>query len=38
MFGALAKGTTKVRGWLAAGDTEASLATVQALGVKGRTA
>ncbi len=34
MFGALAKGTTHVRGWLAAGDTEASLATVQALGIE----
>src|SRR5438128_11014588 len=34
MFGALAKGDTKVRGWLAAGDTEASLATIQALGVQ----
>jgi 3-phosphoshikimate 1-carboxyvinyltransferase len=34
MFGALAQGTTQVRGWLAAGDTEASLASVQALGVK----
>lgn len=33
MFGALGKGTTKVRGWLSAGDTEASLASVQALGV-----
>ena len=34
MFGALGKGTTQVRGWLAAGDTEASLASVQALGIK----
>ncbi|MBL8155321.1 MAG: 3-phosphoshikimate 1-carboxyvinyltransferase [Anaerolineae bacterium] len=33
MFGALAKGVTHVRGWLAAGDTEASLASIQALGV-----
>ncbi len=34
MFGALAQGVTQVRGWLAAGDTEASLAAVQALGVQ----
>jgi len=34
MFGALAQGTTQVRGWLAAGDTEASLASIQALGVQ----
>jgi 3-phosphoshikimate 1-carboxyvinyltransferase len=34
MFGALAQGTTHVRGWLAAGDTEASLASIQALGVQ----
>ncbi|MEZ4666624.1 MAG: 3-phosphoshikimate 1-carboxyvinyltransferase [Anaerolineae bacterium] len=34
MFGAMAQGTTRVRGWLAAGDTEASLATVQALGIQ----
>ena len=33
LFGALAQGTTQVRGWLAAGDTEASLRCVQALGV-----
>jgi 3-phosphoshikimate 1-carboxyvinyltransferase len=33
MFGGLAKGATHVRGWLAAGDTEASLASIQALGV-----
>ncbi len=33
IFGALAKGITHVRGWLAAGDTEASLASIQALGV-----
>ncbi|NWG17370.1 MAG: 3-phosphoshikimate 1-carboxyvinyltransferase [Chloroflexi bacterium] len=33
MFGALAHGITRVRGWLAAGDTEASLASVQALGI-----
>jgi 5-enolpyruvylshikimate-3-phosphate synthase len=30
MFGALAQGVTEVRGWLAAGDTEASLASIQA--------
>lgn len=34
MFGAMAEGETHVRGWLAAGDTEASLASVQALGIK----
>lgn len=34
LFGALAKGTTHVRGWLPAGDTEASLRAVQALGVR----
>ena len=33
LFGALAQGTTHVRGWLAAGDTEASLRAVQTLGV-----
>jgi 3-phosphoshikimate 1-carboxyvinyltransferase len=32
LLGALAEGTTHVRGWLAAGDTEASLGAVQALG------
>jgi 3-phosphoshikimate 1-carboxyvinyltransferase len=34
MFGALADGITQVRGWLAAGDTEATLRTIQALGVR----
>lgn len=34
MFGALARGVSQVRGWLAAGDTEATLGAVQALGVK----
>jgi 3-phosphoshikimate 1-carboxyvinyltransferase len=34
LFGALAQGATQVRGWLPAGDTEASLASIQALGVK----
>ncbi len=34
MFGALAEGVTRVRGWLAAGDTEASLRCVQALGAE----
>lgn len=34
MFGALAHGATRVHKWLAAGDTEASLASIQALGVK----
>jgi 3-phosphoshikimate 1-carboxyvinyltransferase len=34
LFGALAQGTTQVRGWLAAGDTEASLSSIQALGVE----
>ena len=33
MFGALANGDTHIKGWLAAGDTEASLRCVQALGV-----
>jgi 3-phosphoshikimate 1-carboxyvinyltransferase len=33
MFGAMANGTSHVRGWLAAGDTEASLASIQALGI-----
>lgn len=34
MFGALAQGETHVRGWLAAGDTEASLSSIEALGVQ----
>ncbi len=34
LFGAMAQGATQVRGWLAAGDTEASLSTIQALGVQ----
>lgn len=34
MFGAMAHGTSQVRGWLAAGDTEASLASIQALGIR----
>lgn len=34
LFGALAQGQTHVRAWLAAGDTEASLRTVQSLGVR----
>jgi 3-phosphoshikimate 1-carboxyvinyltransferase len=33
MFGALANGETWVRGWLPAGDTEATLSAVQTLGV-----
>ncbi|MEL6149328.1 MAG: 3-phosphoshikimate 1-carboxyvinyltransferase, partial [Chloroflexota bacterium] len=33
MFSALANGTSEIRGWLAAGDTEATLGAVQALGV-----
>lgn len=33
-FGALAQGTTTVRGWLPAGDTLASLGAAQALGVQ----
>lgn len=33
LFGALARGTTQVRGWLAAGDTEATLGAARALGV-----
>lgn len=34
MFGGMAEGTSHVRGWLAAGDTEASLRCMQALGVQ----
>ena len=34
MLGALAQGRSQVRGWLAAGDTEATLRSVQALGVQ----
>jgi 3-phosphoshikimate 1-carboxyvinyltransferase len=34
MFGALAQGETHVRGWLAAGDTEASLNSIQRLGIQ----
>ncbi len=34
LFGMLGQGETQVRGWLAAGDTEASLRAVQSLGVK----
>lgn len=34
MFGAMAQGTTRVRDWLPAGDTEASLACIRALGVE----
>lgn len=34
MLAALAEGTSTVRGWLAAGDTEATLRSVQALGVR----
>lgn len=34
LFGALAQGATHVRKWLAAGDTEASLSSIQALGVR----
>jgi 3-phosphoshikimate 1-carboxyvinyltransferase len=34
MFGALAHGVSHVRGWLAAGDTEASLASVRRLGIQ----
>lgn len=33
LLGAIAKGTSEVRGWLAAGDTEATLGTARALGV-----
>ena len=33
ILGALARGKSQVRGWLAAGDTEATLRSVQALGV-----
>lgn len=34
LLGALAEGTTQVRGWLAAGDTEATLRVIQQLGIK----
>lgn len=34
LMGALAGGTSRVRGWLNAGDTEASLRTVQNLGIQ----
>ena len=34
MLGAIAKGTSQIRGWLAAGDTEATLESIRALGVK----
>ncbi|HYO88928.1 MAG TPA: 3-phosphoshikimate 1-carboxyvinyltransferase [Candidatus Limnocylindrales bacterium] len=34
MFGALAEGATRVRDWLPAGDTEASLGAVRAMGVQ----
>lgn len=34
LLGMLADGTTEVRGWLNAGDTEATLATARALGVE----
>lgn len=34
LLGALAHGKTEVRGWLAAGDTEASLRAIQALGIQ----
>lgn len=34
MFGALADGVTHIRDWLPAGDTEASLAAVESLGVQ----
>jgi 3-phosphoshikimate 1-carboxyvinyltransferase len=33
-FSALAKGTSQVRGWLPAGDTEASLRAIQSLGIQ----
>ena len=33
ILGALAQGKSQVRGWLAAGDTEATLRSVQALGI-----
>lgn len=33
LFGALAQGTSQIRGWLNAGDTEATLGAVQSLGV-----
>jgi 3-phosphoshikimate 1-carboxyvinyltransferase len=34
MFGGMAQGTTRVRDWLPAGDTEASLSSIRALGIE----
>ena len=34
MLGAIANGVSQIRGWLAAGDTEATLSTIQALGIQ----
>jgi len=34
MFSSIAKGVSQIRGWLAAGDTEATLGAMQALGIK----
>lgn len=34
MLGSIANGVSQIRGWLAAGDTEATLASMQQLGVK----
>jgi len=34
MLGAIANGVSQIRGWLAAGDTEATLSTIQTLGIK----
>lgn len=34
MFGSIANGVSQIRGWLAAGDTEATLGAMQSLGVK----
>lgn len=34
LLGALAEGVSQIRGWLAAGDTEATLGAVQALGIR----
>lgn len=34
MFSSIASGVSQIRGWLAAGDTEATLGAMQALGVK----
>ena len=34
LLGAISNGVSQIRGWLAAGDTEATLGTIQALGIQ----